>query len=50
MSTERAIQAAVARADLLICAAWPYARAALLAEGIALALWGISIWRARRYR
>ena len=50
MSTERAIQAAVARADLLICAVWPYTRAALLAAVLALALWGISRWRARRYR
>lgn len=50
MSTERAIQAAVARADLMICAVWPYTRAALLAAGIALALWGISIWKVRRYR
>lgn len=50
MSTERAIQAAVARADLLICAVWPYTRAALLAAGIALALWGITKWKGRRYR
>lgn len=48
MSTERAIQAAVARADLMICAVWPYTRAALLAAGIALALWGISRRKARR--
>jgi hypothetical protein len=50
MSTERAIQAAVTRADLLICAVWPYTRAALLAAGIALALWVITQWRARGNR
>lgn len=44
------IQTAVARADLLILEAWPYVRAALLAAVVALALWGITSWRARRYR
>lgn len=44
------IQTAVARADLLILAAWPYVRAALLTAGTALALWGITKWKARRYR
>ena len=29
--TERMIQAAVVRADMLICAAWPYIRAGLIA-------------------
>jgi len=50
MDAARQIQTAVVRADLLILAARPYIRAALLAAGVALALWGITSWRARRYR
>lgn len=47
---EREIQAVIVRADLLILAVWPYARAALLAAVCAVAVWGQIKRKARRYR
>lgn len=51
MDTARAIQAAVVRADMAVVTVWAYIRAAPLAlAALAAMWWGISRWKARRYR
>lgn len=50
MDATRAIQIAVARADVALLTAWAYIRAAPWVLAIVAGLWGAAKWKHRKHR